>query len=88
MASMSLTGVGIALDGASPCRGSVRAMLGVMGLVLAEDPAQMSLVPDQRLVEEFGSGRPPACSRISVADVVQCGDGGGVGEWMAHGVRI
>jgi hypothetical protein len=43
------------LEGCRLLEGSVRAVLVVMSLVVAVDSQQMSLVPDQRLVERFAA---------------------------------
>jgi hypothetical protein len=54
------------LEGCRLFEGSVRAVLVVMSLVVAEDPQQMSLVPDQRVVEQFSAAATDPTLRVRV----------------------
>ena len=65
-------------------QGAVRPVLIVVGLVLAQDPPQMILVPDESTVQELTAAFPdPAFSNRVHArrpDVAEHGPDAGVGE--------
>jgi hypothetical protein len=79
-----LTGPGSGFQRRGAVQGAVRPVLIVMSLVLAQDPPQLSLVPDQDAIQELAAASPDPASGDRVharrPDVAQDGPDPGVGE--------